>query len=145
MAAYTKYEVFVEYLANAQLDWFGTTDTYKAVIHTDAPTVATDATVADLTQIGGSNGYTTGGEDIQNNATRSGGTVTMTAVDVVWTASGGNLGASTTGRYVSIYDDTVTGPPADLLQCSFDYGSTFTVASGETFTLDFGASLATLA
>lgn len=29
--------------------------------------------------------------------------------------------------------------------CSFDYGSTFTVATGETFTLDFGASLATLA
>jgi hypothetical protein len=61
---------------------------------------------------------------------------------VVWTASGGNLGASTTGRYFSIYDDTSA---ADNLLCSFDYGSTFTVASGETMTLDFGASLWTLA
>lgn len=142
MATYTKYEPFVENLANKVIDWFGTTDTFKAVIHTDAPVVATDDQLADLTQISGVNGYTTGGEDIQNDSTRSGGTVTMTAVDVVWTASGGNLGNSTTGRYVSIYDDTAAG---DELQCAFDYGSTFTVASGETFTLDFGASLATLA
>lgn len=142
MATYTKYEPFVENLANKVIDWFGITDTFKAVIHTDAPVVATDDQLADLTQIGGSNGYTTGGEDIQNDSTRTGGTVTMTAVDVVWTAVGGNLGASTTGRYVSIYDDTALG---DELQCSFDYGATFTVAAGETFTLDFGASLATLA
>lgn len=142
MATYTKYEPFVENLANKVIDWFGTTDTFKAVIHTDAPTVATDDQLADLTQISGANGYTTGGEDIQNDSTRSGGTVTMTAVDVVWTASGGNLGNSTTGRYVSIYDDTAAG---DELQCAYDYGATFTVAAGETFTLDFGASLATLA
>lgn len=142
MATYTKYEPFVENFANKIIDWFGTTDTFKAAIHTDAPVVATDDQLADLTQIAGSNGYTTGGEDIQNDSTRSGGTVTMTAVDVVWTASGGNLGASTTGRYISIYDDTAAG---DELQCSYDYGSTFTVASGETLTLDFGASLATLA
>lgn len=145
MATYTKYEEFVEHFANKEIDWFGTTDTWKAVIHTDAPVVATDNDVTDLTQIGGSNGYTTGGSDITFNSTRSGGTVTATAVDVVWTATGGNLGNSTTGRYVSIYDDTPTTPLADPLMASYDYGSTFTVASGETFTLDFGASLATLA
>jgi hypothetical protein len=142
MATYTKYEPFVENFSNEVIDWFGTTDTFKAVIHTDAPTVATDDQLADLTQIGGSNGYTTGGEDIQNDSTRTGGTVTMTAVDVVWTASVGNLGSSTTGRYISIYDDTAAG---DELMCSYDYGATFTVAVGETLTLDFGASLATLA
>jgi len=144
MATFTKYENFIENLANKIIDFFGSTDTWKAVIHTDAPVAATDATVADLTQIGGSNGYTTGGSNITFNSTRSGGTVTATATDVTWTASGGNLGASTTGRYVSIYDDTPTSP-ADPLMCSFDYGSTFTVADGESFTLDFGASLATLA
>jgi len=142
MATYVKYEPFIERLANKEIDWFGTTDTFKAAIHTDAPTVATDDDLTDLTQIGGSNGYTTGGEDIQNDATRTGATVTMTAVDVVWTASGGNLGASTTGRYFSIYDDTHA---SDALMASYDYGATFTVATGETMTLDFGASLATLA
>lgn len=142
MATYTKYEPFVEMLCQKLIDAFGTTDVWKAVIHTDAPTVATDDDVSDLTQIAGSNGYTTDGSDITYNATRSGGTVTSTATDVVWTASGGNLGASTTGRYVSIYDDTSAG---NWLLCAYDYGSTFTVATGETFTLDFGASLFTLA
>ncbi len=141
MATYTKYEPFIEGLMNKLFDLFGTTDTLKAVIHTDAPVSATDDQLADLTQISGTNGYTTGGEDIQNDSTRSGATVTLTAVDVVWTATGGNLGSSTTGRYVSIYDDTAGG---DELIASYDYASTFTVASGETFTLDFGASLLTI-
>jgi hypothetical protein len=142
MATYTKYEHFSEAVVNEEVDMFGTTDTFKIAIVTDAPVVASDDELADHTQIAGSNGYTTGGEDIQNDATRSGGTVTMTAVDVVWTASGANLGASTTGRYFPIHDDTST---TDILMCYFDYGSTFTVADGETMTADFGASLATVA
>ena len=142
MATYTKYETFIQELANKLIDAFGTTDAWKAVIHTDAPVAATDAALADLTEIGGSNGYTTGGTDITFNSTRSGATVTATATDVVWTASGGNLGASTTGRYVSYYDDTHA---TNQLAASWDYGATFTVATGETFTLDFGASLWTLA
>jgi len=66
----------------------------------------------------------------------------MTAVDVVWTATGGNLGGSTTGRYFVIHDDTST---TDILMTDYDYGSTFTVATGETMTADFGVSLATFA
>lgn len=142
MATYTKYEQFIENLANKLIDAFGTTDTWKAIIHTDAPVVATDNVVGDLTQISGVNGYTTGGDNITFNSTRSGGTVTATAVDVVWTASGGNLGNSTTGRYITYYDDTST---LDHVAAYWDYGTTFTVASGETLTLDFGASLFTLA
>jgi hypothetical protein len=144
VATYTKYNSAIEQIANKIMDFLGNQDVYKAAIHTDAPVVATDTVLADLTQIGGSNGYTTGGADIGFNSTRTGGTITATAVDVTWTATGGNLGASVAGRYVSIYDDTPTSP-ADPLLCSFDYGATFTVADGETFTLDFGASLATLA
>jgi hypothetical protein len=138
MAAYVKYEHWAEAMVNEEVDMFGTTDTFKAVIHSDAPTVATDDELADLTQVTGT-GYTAGGEDIQNDATRSGGTVTMTAVDVVWTATAADWGAA---RYVSIHDDTST---TDILMCSFDYGSNFTLGNGETFTLDFGASLATVA
>lgn len=138
MANYTKYETAIEKLCNKLIDAFGTTDVWKAVIHTDAPTVATDSTLTDLTQIAGNNGYTTDGTDITFNSTRSGATVTATAVDVVWTASGGNLGSSTTGRYITIYDDTSA---ANDLWASWDYGTTFTVATGETLTLDFGASV----
>lgn len=142
MATFTKYNTFVENLCNKLIDAFGTTDTWRAVIHTDAPAPTTDNALSDLTEISGSNGYTTGGADITFNSTRTTDTITSTAVDVVWTASGGNLGNSTTGRYVSIYDDTSAG---NNLLCSYDYGATFTVATGETFTLDFGASLFTLA
>jgi hypothetical protein len=108
------------------------------VIHSDAPVVATDDELADLTQITGT-GYTAGGQDTQNNSTRSGGTVTMTAVDVVFTAGAGGF---TTGRYVSHYDFTAAGSP---LICSHDYGANFAPAVGETFTVDYGASLATFA
>jgi len=132
-----------------------TVDTCKAIIHTDAPLgfdatghATPDDTVSDKTQIGGSNGYTTGGTDIALTglyARNSTGTVTFAASDVTWTASGGNLGASTTGRYFSIYDDTATTPLADPLICCFDYSATFTVLTGETMTLDFGTTLFTLA
>ena len=140
MATGTKYESWIEFITNAQVDAFGTTDTFRIVIHTDAPVAGTDDELADLTQIGGSNGYTTGGGDIQNDSTRSDGTVTVTTMDFVWTASDGNLGASTTDRYFSIHDDTST---TDKLSQSYDYGATFTVADGETMTADFGASIQT--
>lgn len=138
MVAAVKYEPFIQQVADNAVDIFGTTDTFKAVIHSDAPTAATDDELADLTQTSGT-GYTAGGEDIQNDATRTGGTVTMTAVDVVWTGGAGGFSAA---RYISIHDDTST---TDKLMQSYDYGSNFTVASGETFTLNFGASLATFA
>ncbi len=144
MATFVKYESAIEQIANKVMDVLGNQDTFKAAIHTDAPVVATDTVLAHLTQIAGSNGYTTGGSSITFNSTRTGGTITATATDVVWTASGGNLGASTTGRYVTIYDDTPISP-ADPLFNYYDYGSTFTVADTETLTLDFGASFWTLA
>jgi hypothetical protein len=142
MATYTKYETFIQQFCDMLIDYFGTTHVYKALIHTDAPTVATDANATtDLTQIAGSNGYTTNGNSITFNSTRTGGIVTATATDVVWTASGGNLGASTTGRYVSYFDDNHA---TKQLVASWDYGTTFTIADTETLTLDFGVSLATV-
>lgn len=141
MAAFVKFEYTIQALVNEEIDVFGTTDTFRAVIHSDAPVVATDTSLSNLTQITGT-GYTAGGEDIQNDGTRTGGTVTMTAVDVVWTAGAGDW---TAGRYVALYDDTPTTPTADVLFGDYDYGANFTLGNGETFTLDFGASLATFA
>lgn len=138
MVAAVKFEHFIEALVNEEVDVFGITDTFKAAIHSDAPVAGTDDELADLTQITGT-GYTAGGEDIQNDATRTGGTVTMTAVDHTWTATAADWLA---GRYVSIHDDTST---TDILMQSYDYGSNFTVGNGETFTVDYGVSLATFA
>lgn len=136
MASGTKYEHFIEALVNKEVDVFGTTDTFKAALASDAPNASTDDELADATQVTGT-GYTAGGEDIQNDATRSGGTVTMTAQDVTWTAGAADWGAF---RYPIIHDDTAT---TDILMHSYDYGSNVELGDGETFTLDFGDSLAT--
>lgn len=144
MATFTKYESGIEQFFNKISDGFGATDTWKVAIVTDAPVVATDTVLADHTQISGSNGYTTGGASFSFTSSRSGGTITATATDVVFTASGGNLGASTTGRYFPHYDDTPASP-ADPLGWYYDYGSTFTVADLETMTVDYGASVWTAA
>lgn len=119
-------------------NWTSAGHTFKAVIHTDAPTLASDDELADLTQITGT-GYTAGGEDIQNDMSEASGTATVTAVDVTWTASAADWSSS--AQYVSIYNDTSTGKK---LVCAYSYGATFTVGNGESFSLDFGASLNTL-
>lgn len=136
MASYVKYENWIEAQWNKEIDNFGVEDTFKAALASDAPVVATDDELADATQVTGT-GYTAGGEDMQNNATRSGGTVTMTAVDITWTASAGDWVA---GRYVLAHDDTAT---TDVLMSYWDYGGNFTLGNGETFTVDFGASVHT--
>lgn len=144
MATYTKYEVFPENLAGGVHDLFGSggsVNTVKLAIHTDAPVVATDTTLANLTQITGT-GYTSGGDSITPVGTRSGGTFTLAGTDVVWTAGASDWSA--TARYVSMYNDTPTSP-ADPLIASWDYGATFSLASGETFTADFGASIMSFA
>lgn len=138
MAAFVKYESFIQGLCDKLFDLFGITDTLRVVIHSDAPVVATDDELADLTQVTGT-GYTAGGEDTQNDSTRTGGTVTLTCVDVVWTAGAGGF---TTGRYISMHDDTST---TDRLINYWDYGADFTLLQGETFTVDFGASVITFA
>jgi hypothetical protein len=100
--------------------------------------VATDDELADLTQVTGT-GYTAGGEDTQNDATRSGGTVTFVCTDIVWTAGAADWGAA---RYFATHDDTST---TDRLMCDHDYGANFTLGNGETMTADFGANLFTFA
>ena len=63
------------------------------------------------------------------------GTYSLIVAALVLTSSG------TVGpfRYVYIYDDTVAAP-ADPLVCYYDYGSSITLASGETLTIDFDAA-----
>ena len=138
MVAAVKYESFIQFQIDELVDSFGTTDTFKVVFHSDAPVAATDDELADLIEVTGT-GYTAGGEDIQNDSTRTGGTVTMTAIDNVWTAGAGGF---TSGRYVSTHDDTSI---TDKLMVSYDYGSAFVLAVGETFTVDYGASLGSFA
>lgn len=132
MASAVKFECFSENLAEKvhNLD----TDTIKIFLTNTTPNAATNTVKSDLTDLGTASGYTAGGEDTQNATSRSGGTTTVTAVDVVWTASGGTIGPF---RYVAAYNDTAA---SDNLIEYWDYASAITLNSGETFTADFGAS-----
>lgn len=138
MVAFTKYYDTVLQLGTAIHNLTAAGHVVRTVIHTDAPTVATDDELADLTQITGT-GYTAGGIDIQNGYTGSGGVATMTGVDTTWTAGAADWSAS--ARYVSMHNDNST---TDKLLGGWDYGATFGLGNGETFTVDFGASVATL-
>ena len=65
------------------------------------------------------------------------GTWDMAGTDIVLNATG----AVATFQYVILFDDTATN---DELIGSWDYGSGVTLANGESFTVDFGASIFTI-
>ena len=73
------------------------------------------------------------------SSSQTGGTYTLVLADLVMTASG-SVGPF---RYVVLYDDTPTSPNKPLAGW-WDYGSSITMANGETFTVDFTGAVITL-
>ena len=71
--------------------------------------------------------------------TQTAGTASLVLVDVTLTATG----AVGPFRYVVLYNDTPTAPAKPLVGW-YDYGSSVTMASGETFLTDFAATTLTL-
>lgn len=138
MASFVKYEVFSEDLSEKIHDL--NADTLKVMLSNTTPNAATHQIRSSATEISGGNGYTSGGADTQNATSRSGGTTSITGVDVTITAAGGSIGPF---RYAILYNDTPTSP-VDPLIGYWDYGSSITLADGESFTVDFGASMFTV-
>jgi hypothetical protein len=130
MATFTKFNQFVEDLAKKvhNLD----ADTLKVMLVNTAP-IAANSVKADLTEISAGNGYTAGGTAVANqDAEQTSGTLKLVGDDVVFTASG----AIGPFRYAVLYNDTPSSP-ADPLIGFWDYGSSISLANGETFTVDF--------
>lgn len=138
MATYNKFQDFVEQLGKGVHQLHAAGHTLMLYLTNTAPNAATHAVKADLAGITEQNGYAAA--DAQNDYTEASGTGTLTCVDKVWTATTGGFGPF---RYVVLYNDTPTSP-ADPLISWWDYGSSITVNAGETFTVDFGASVATI-
>lgn len=141
MATYVKYQNFVEDLGKGVHQLHAAGHTLKIALTNTAPNVSTHTVLADITEISAGNGYTAGGTDAQNDYTETSGTGTLTGTDVVFTASGGTIGPF---RYAVLYNDTPTSP-TDPLIAYWDYGSNVTLNDTETFTVDFGASILTIA
>lgn len=140
MASFVKYDRFVENLAE-KVHNLGS-DTLKIALTNTAPNVDTHTVLADITEIGAGNGYSAGGTAVTvTGSSETAGSYTLTqSADVVFTASGGSIGPF---RYAVFYNDTPTSP-ADPLIGYWDYGSSITLLTGETFTVDMGATILTI-
>lgn len=140
MAAFNKFNAFVENVAE-KVHNLGA-DTLKILLTNSAPS-ASNTVKADLTEISSGNGYTAGGTAVTvTGSSQSAGTYALTqSADVVFTASGGSIGPF---RYPVLYNDTPTSP-ADPLIGWWDYGSSITLADSETFTVDMGTNILTIA
>lgn len=129
MAAYQKFNSFPGQLLRGVHNF--ASHTFKAVLTNTVP-AATNAVLADLTQITASGGYPSGGVVLDSvTITENAGTAKVSIADEVITASGGSIGPF---RYASVYNSTATNGP---LLAFYDYGSSITLADGESFTLDF--------
>ena len=134
MATFNKFQAFVENVAE-KVHNLGA-DTLKVMLTNTLP-VNTNTVLANLTEITAGNGYTAGGTAATiTSSAQTSGTYKLVLADVVFTASGGTIGPF---RYAVLYNDTPTSP-ADPLIGWYDYGSSITLASGETFTVDFDAT-----
>lgn len=134
MATFNKFSQFVEDLAE-KVHNLGS-DALKIALSNTAPT-ASNTILANITEISYTNcssrAVTT------TSSTQTSGTYKLVLQDLTLTASG------TVGpfRYVVLYNDTPTSP-ADPLIGWWDYGSSVTLASPETFLIDFDASAGVL-
>lgn len=128
MASYNKFNAFVHDITAKvhNLD----SDTLKVMLTNTAPTAA-NSVKTDITEISAGNGYTAGGtQATQVSNSQTSGTEKLIVNDVVFTATG----AVGPFRYAVLYNSTAA---SGNLIAWWDYGSAVTLASGDTFTVDF--------
>lgn len=135
MATYNKFQGYIGYVFLAASN--ANTATYKAYLSNAVPSASADDVKTDLAEITNQNGYTAP-VDMQNLASEATGTLTCTSTDITVSASG----AVGPFQYVPHYDDTHA---SDILISWYDYGAALTLANGESFTIDYGASFFTAA
>lgn len=141
MATFVKFDQFKIDLAQGVHDLQTANSLLKIALTNTAPVQATSAVLADITQIAYTNITETMPADVLNvGAETPAGTWDVSGTDVVLNATG----AVATFRYVVLYNDTPTSP-VDPLIGYWDYGSGVTLANGESFTVDFGTSIFTIA
>lgn len=136
MATFNKFNAFVENMAE-KVHNLGS-DTLKVALTNSAPS-SSNSTLSDITEI--TYTYCSSRTITISSSGQTSGTYSLVATDLTLTASGGSVGPF---RYVVVYNDTPTSP-ADPLIGYYDYGSSITLADTETFLIDFGSSLLTLA
>lgn len=143
MATFNKINDFVEDLSNGVHNF--DSDTFKYALSNTAPASESpdpsadgNGVLANVTQVA----YTNLAEDrtiSTTGGTLSSGTLSFDGDNEVLTASGGSVGPF---RYVYLYNDTAT---SDELIGYWDYGSSITLADGETLALNVATVFLTIA
>lgn len=147
MATFNKFNIFTQDLAQKVHNL--SSDTLRLMLTDTAPNAAdtvVDTTTATCTVKATSNaaeiaaagsGYAKKGPSVTiTSCTQTSGTLKLILADVTVTAD------ASTGpfRYVVLYNDTAGTTATRAPIGWFDYGSSVTLASGETFTVDFDAT-----
>lgn len=137
MATFTKFNSFVEALAE-KVHNLGADQLKIALTNTDPTAAATQysglTSPLPTTNLSGATPYNV----TTSTSSQTGGTYSLVCADLTLTATG----AVGPFRYVVLYNDTATNKE---LIGYWDYGSSITLASAETFLVDFGATVLTLA
>ena len=128
MAVYNKFNCFVEDVMEGKHNF--ASNTIKAALTNTLPTSSL-TTFSQITEITSGSGYAQGGIAITiTSSSATGGVYKLVLQDTTFTA-GGAVGPF---RYIVLYNSTETTKP---LICWFDYGSSLSLNSGETFLLNF--------
>jgi hypothetical protein len=125
MSAFNKFQCFVEDVAEGKHN-LGTDQLVVAL--TNSAPVATNTVIGNITEVSYANLSTRNITTATSAQTT--GTYKLVLTDLVLTASG----AVGPFRYVVIYNDTSATDP---LIGWYDYGSSISLANGETLTIDF--------
>lgn len=132
MAAFQKFEPFVQYLTRGVFNFTSDATSTITVALTNAanPPLSTNGLLADLTQIS----YTNFGSRVATitSSTQTAGVMRLILNDITLTVSGG---AGAPFRYIVFYDDDPTSP-ADPLIGFYDYGSDLTLPDGASLLID---------
>jgi|ERR1700735_3549562 len=134
MATYNKFNLFTQDLTRGVHDFASGAQTFNVMLTNTAP-VATNHLYGDISanELANGGGYTTGGQSSAMSDSSTSGTEKVLATNITWTGTSGGTGSF---RYVVIYNTTPTSPLKPLV-CWFDYGSSISLNSGDTFTVSF--------
>lgn len=142
MAVFNKFNAFVQDLALAVHNFdVSTGDTLKVYLTNTAPSASDDALKADLAEIVSGDGYTSGGNAAAISASsQTGGIYKLVLGDPATWTSTGTIGPF---RYAVLYNDSTTAKTDPLIGW-WDYGSSISLASGESFAVDFDGTTGVL-
>lgn len=128
--AFTRFHAFALELGKGTHDL--STDNLRFALTNVAPSASTNAILADITEIAGGFGYTTGGITIPVTSwSQTGGLADLVCSNVTLTASGGGIGP---WRWCVVFNNT----PTDKNLIGYgDYGSSITISDGEQHLFEF--------